>query len=118
MSEKLRVLIADDEPMVCVVVKKCIHWEELGLELAGVASDGQELMDLIKKEKPDIVITDISMPELSGLDLIENVRKEGAACRFIIISGYRQFEYARKALKNSVDDYLFRSFRRHLKRLA
>ena len=43
MSEKLRVLIADDEPMVCVVVKKCIHWEELGLELAGVASDGQEL---------------------------------------------------------------------------
>lgn len=108
MNEKLRVLIADDEPMVCVVVKKCIYWEKLGLELAGVASDGQELMDLIKKEKPDIVITDISMPELSGLDLIETVRKEGAACRFIIISGYRQFEYARKALKNSVDDYLLK----------
>ena len=59
MNEKLRVLIADDEPMVCVVVKKCIYWEKLGMELAGVASDGQELMDLIKKEKPDIVITDI-----------------------------------------------------------
>lgn len=108
MSEKLRVIIADDEPMVCVVVKKCIHWEELELELAGIAYDGEELLDKIRNQKPDLVITDISMPERSGLDLIEQVRKDGLNCHFIIISGYRQFEYAHKALKNNVDDYLLK----------
>lgn len=108
MSENLRVIIADDEPMVCVVVKKCVHWETLGLELAGIAYDGEELLSLIRSSKPDIVITDISMPELSGLDMIEEVRKEGLNCKFIIISGYRQFEYAHKALKNNVDDYLLK----------
>lgn len=108
MSEKLRVIIADDEPMVCVVVKKCVHWDDLGLELTGVAYDGEELMKQIRNTKPDIVITDISMPELNGLEMIEKVKKEGLDCKFIIISGYRQFEYAHKALKNNVDDYLLK----------
>lgn len=108
MDEKLRVMIADDEPMVCVVVQHSIHWQELGMELTGVAHDGLELLEKIKEKKPDIVITDISMPELSGLELIEQIRKENLECKFIIISGYRQFEYAHKALKNNVDDYLLK----------
>lgn len=108
MAEKMKVMIADDEPMVCVVVKSCIKWEELNLELVGVAHDGKELLSKISVEKPDIVITDISMPEINGLDLIERIRKQNVKCKFIIISGYRQFEYAHKALKNNVDDYLLK----------
>lgn len=108
MSETLRVVIADDEPRVCVVVKKCVHWDELNLELVGVAYDGKELLEIITKTRPDLVITDIDMPEMNGLELIEQVRKENIDCKFIIISGYRQFEYAHKALKNNVDDYLLK----------
>lgn len=113
MAEKIKVMIADDEPMVCVVVKSCIKWDELNLELAGVAHDGKELLSKISEEKPDIVITDISMPEINGLDLIERIRKENVKCKFIIISGYRQFEYAHKALKNNVDDYLLKPIDEH-----
>ncbi len=74
MSEKLRVVIADGEPKVCVVVKKCVHWEELNLELVGVAYDGQELLEKIIETKPDLVITDIDMPEISILANIQNLK--------------------------------------------
>lgn len=91
MAEKLRVVIADDEPMVCVVVKKCIHWEELHLELVGIAYDGQELLQRIRKEQPDLVVTDIDMPEMNGLELIEQVRRENLDCKFIILGDFRGF---------------------------
>lgn len=108
MSERLRVVIADDEPKVCVVVQKCIHWDELELELTGIAHNGKDLLDRILETKPDLVVTDIDMPEMNGLELIETVRKSDIDCKFIIISGYRQFEYAHKALKNNVEDYLLK----------
>ena len=108
MSEILRVVIADDEPRVCIVVQNCVHWDELNLELVGVAHNGIDLFEQIRETKPDLVITDIDMPEMNGLELIEAVRKQNIDCKFIIISGYRQFEYAHKALKNNVDDYLLK----------
>lgn len=108
MSERLKVIIADDEPKVCVVIQKSIHWDELELEMVGIAHNGKELLDKILETKPDIVITDIEMPEMNGLELIETVRKADIDCKFIIVSGYRQFEYAHKALKNNVEDYLLK----------
>lgn len=108
MSEKLKVIIADDEPLICVVVQKCIHWQELNLELVGIAHDGNELLRMIHENRPDLVITDIDMPEMNGLEMIEQVRKADLDCKFVILSGYRQFEYAHRALKNSVDDYLLK----------
>ena len=108
MSERLKVVVADDEPKVCVVIQKCIHWDELELELVGVAHNGKELLDKILETKPDLVVTDIEMPEMNGLELIETVRKADIDCKFIIVSGYRQFEYAHKALKNNVEDYLLK----------
>lgn len=108
MFEKLKVVIADDEPRVCVVIQKSIHWEELELELVGIAHNGKALLDKILETKPDLVVTDIEMPEMNGLELIETVRKADIDCKFVIVSGYRQFEYAHKALKNNVDDYLLK----------
>lgn len=108
MTEKISVAIADDEPLVCVVIQKCIHWNELGMELTGIAHDGKALLDLVQETHPDIVITDINMPELDGLEFIETCRREGAVSRFIIITGYKQFDYIYKALKNNVDDYLLK----------
>lgn len=108
METKIKVVIADDEQMVCVVEENLIAWDELNLELSGIAHDGAQLLALILEKKPDIVITDICMPELSGLELIKQVRQQELSVKFIIISGYKQFEFAHDALKYRVDDYLLK----------
>ncbi len=104
----LKVIVADDEQLICGLLAKMIHWQEIGLELAGSAYDGESLLNMILESEPDIVITDINMPRLSGLEVIKRVRESGICCRFIIVSGYRQFEYAYNALKYDVEDYLLK----------
>lgn len=108
MDERLKIAIADDETMVCVVIQDAIEFERLGLDLVGVAHDGPSLLNLIVQRRPDIVITDISMPGFDGLEVIKETRARNLDCKFIIISGYSQFDYARSALKHKVDDYLLK----------
>lgn len=104
----LRVLIADDEKKIGLLVKNLVQWEELGLEFLGIVQDGLEAYEIIMKKAPDIVITDIRMPSLSGLEMIEKVTEAGLSVHFIVISGYRYFEYAQTALKYGVRDYLLK----------
>lgn len=85
-----------------------ICWEELGLEFTGFAHNGQELLQKIQEHRPAIVITDISMPVMDGIELIRQTRYLNIPCRFIIVSGYKQFEYAHNALKYAVDDYILK----------
>lgn len=109
MSEKkTTVLIADDEELICILLQKIILWDELNLEFLGAVHNGQELYAAIVDKQPDIVITDICMPQMSGIDLIGKVREDNIPCRFIIVSGYRQFEYAHNALKYGVEDYILK----------
>lgn len=104
----LRILIADDEKKIGLLVRELIDWEGLDLELIGIVQDGREARDIILREEPDIVITDIRMPNLSGLDMIKAVTQAGKKVHFIVISGYRYFEYAQTALKYGVEDYLLK----------
>lgn len=104
----LKVLIVDDEKKVGELVKALIEWERLELYLIDVVLDGQRAYEVILEEKPDIVITDIRMPNLSGLELIKNVMEADLDVRFIVISGYRYFEYAQTALRYGVEDYLLK----------
>ena len=104
----MKVLIADDEYLICELIKKMICWEELGLEFTGFAHNGQELLQKIQEHRPAIVITDISMPVMDGIELIRQTRYLNIPCRFIIVSGYKQFEYAHNALKYAVDDYILK----------
>ncbi len=104
----IRVLIADDEWKVCKVIEKLIDWEELGIELAGVASNGIEEYEMIESLRPDIVITDIRMPGIDGLEVIEKVRQQEIQTDFIVVSGYKYFDYAYNALKYGVEDYLLK----------
>lgn len=83
----LKVLIADDEQLICSMIKKMIDWEGRGLELAGMANNGLDVLAQIRELRPDIVITDIRMPGLTGLELIEEAMKIDDALDFIIISG-------------------------------
>lgn len=104
----LSVLIADDEKKVGLLIKNLIEWERLGLNFLGLVQDGQSAYDIILREHPDIVITDIRMPKLTGLEMIEKVSMSGIKVHFIVVSGYRYFEYAQRALKYGVKDYLLK----------
>lgn len=104
----LSVLIADDEKKVGLLIKNLIEWERLGLNFLGLVQDGQSAYDIILRERPDIVITDIRMPKLTGLEMIEKVSMSGIKVHFIVVSGYRYFEYAQRALKYGVKDYLLK----------
>ena len=103
-----RVLIADDEPKVLLLIKSLIEWDNLGLELVATASDGISALSLITKHRPDIVITDIRMPGYDGIELIGRAKELNSAIDFIIISGYRHFDYAQKAIRFGVEDYLLK----------
>ena len=103
-----RVIIADDEPKVLLLIEKLIHWEELGLTLVARAGDGISALAAIERERPDIVITDIRMPGHDGIELIGRAKALNPLIDFIIISGYRHFEYAQKAIRFGVEDYLLK----------
>lgn len=108
MREQLKVVIADDEELICSMLQNIIKFDELGLIYTGSAYNGEQLLDLIQDEMPDIVITDINMPKASGLEVTKNNRFSEIPCKFIIISGYRNFDYVYEALKCDVADFLLK----------
>lgn len=103
-----RVLIADDEPWVAYGISKIIDWQEEGFEIAGEAHDGLSALEFIREQKPDIVISDIRMPGLDGIQLMDALRKEGIDAEIIIVSGYADFDYAKHAIQYGAFDYLLK----------
>lgn len=101
-------IIADDENKVAQLIKKLVSWDELGMDLIAITHNGSEALELIRKYQPDVVITDIRMPEIDGLELIRQVKELKLGTKFVVISGYRYFEYAHSALKYGVEDYLIK----------
>lgn len=95
----VKLVVADDEERVCRLIVALGNWEELGIKVVGTAANGIQALELIRKEKTDILITDIRMPGLNGLELIEKVREISPDIKIMIISGYANFEYAQNALK-------------------
>ena len=108
MSEKLSVLIADDEINIGLLIRKLIHWEELNLECMDVVDNGEEAREIIRYRQPNIVISDISMPVVGGLDLAQIVKEEMLNTYVILVSGYQDFQYAIKAMKMGVEHYLLK----------
>lgn len=106
--EKLKAVLIDDEFWTREVIRSLGHWERLGIEIVGEASDGLFGQEIIKQLKPDIVITDVKMPEMNGLDLAECLQNEGVNAKIIIASGYDDFELVHRALKIGVFDYLLK----------
>lgn len=103
-----RVIIADDEPKIIQLIKMLGNWDEYGIEIVDECHDGRETLRSIYKNKPDFVISDIKMPELDGIELIEETRKAGIDSFFILLSGYRHFEYAQSAIALNVVEYLLK----------
>ena len=105
---KVKVIIVDDEIKICRLIYKYIHWDELGLEFCDFCYDGVDALQKIDIYKPDVIITDISMPNIDGIELISNIRNLSKNCYILIISGYSDFEYAKKAINLGVNDYLLK----------
>lgn len=108
MIRKIKVFLVEDEVIIRSGVKKSINWEQEGYEFVGEASDGELAYPMILKEKPDILITDIRMPFMDGLELSRLVKKELPDIKILILSGYDEFEHAKKAIKIGVTEYLLK----------
>lgn len=104
----LSVMIVDDEPKVREGLKTIINWKEHGYFICGECANGIEGLDMAGKLKPDLVLVDIRMPEMDGLEFIENTKKEGCTSKFIILTGYSDFAYAKKAIRLNVYSYLLK----------
>lgn len=104
----VRLFLVEDEIAMREGIRRFIPWEEVGIEFCGEAGDGELAWPMILEKKPDIVITDIRMPFMDGLQLSGLIRKEFPDTRIIILSGYGEFEYAQEALRMGVTEYLLK----------
>lgn len=107
----IRVLMVDDEPLVRHGVATGMDWASLGCEVVGEAQSGEEGLALARRLKPDLIITDIRMPKMDGITMMNMLREEGCAARCIVLTAHSDFEYARGALLFGADDYLLKPFR-------
>lgn len=104
----ITLLIVDDEAEIRSGLRSIIPWEDYSITLIGTAANGAEALDKIRYYEPDIVITDIQMPGMSGLELVRRAREEQFDCSFVILTGYDEFEYARTAIRYGVREYLLK----------
>ena len=102
----MKLLIADDEIYMLDYLKKLVDWEAYGFDQIFTAGGGSLARDLLVEKQPELLITDIKMPRISGLDLCALVEEKGYSTGIIIVSGYGEFEYAKRAMRYGVSEYL------------
>mgnify|MGYP001171376571 FL=1 len=105
---RLKMLIVDDEPLICQGLAKTIPWQEVGIEVVDTAINGKKALEIMERETVDIVITDVNMPELDGIQLSRAIAERFSSVSIIMISGYDEFDYALQALRIGVEDYLLK----------
>lgn len=103
-----RVLIVDDEPITRQGLVMLIPWGSYGFEVVGTAANGNEAIEKYSSLSPNLMIIDIRMPGMSGIELIERIRVSDSSVQFLILSGHAEFEYAKKAISNNVKGYLLK----------
>lgn len=103
-----KVVIIDDEPVIVEGLTRSIKWEEWGCEVVGSALNGMEGITLVKEKEPDILITDISMPKMDGLTMIASLKSQYETMEIMILTGYRDFDYAQRAIRLGVTRLLLK----------
>ena len=106
----IRIMIVDDMPLFLEYLRGCIDWNSYGFEICCEAHDGREALEKIEEFYPDVVLTDITMPYVNGLELAEKVTRDYPEISVILITGNNEFEYARRAVKLGVCDYIVKPF--------
>ena len=108
MNNAKQLLIVDDERMIAGSLSRMKVWAEKNIYVVGTASNGKEALDIIKRQQIDIMITDIQMPDMDGLELLQTVNKQNPEISVVVISGYEKFQYARDALKYKAKGYVLK----------
>ena len=103
-----KVMLVEDEEFILQGIRCIIDWEEISMTVVSMAHNGREALEMFSREPADIVVTDVEMPLMNGLELLEEIRKINPRTRCIILSGYDEFEYARTALKLDVEEYILK----------
>ena len=104
-----KVMIADDENYMLEAMENLINWEKMECQLVYKAKNGQVLLEQIKKEKPDIIITDIKMPGVDGIEVAKYVYEHGMAAKVIFLTAYAEFQYAQEAIRYDVCGYIIKT---------
>ena len=94
----LRILLVDDEPLVLIGLQGMLEWEKLGYTVCGTARNGKLALELIEREKPDIVVADVKMPLMDGLTLARTCRERGPLPAFIMLTSFEEFDYIKQAM--------------------
>lgn len=103
-----KVIIVDDEPMIREGLRTLVPWEEYGFNVIDIAKNGRDGLEKHQQYEPDLMVVDIRMPEIDGITLIETIRQKDKSVHFLILSGYADFEYAKRALGCQCDGYLLK----------
>ncbi|HEY9595552.1 MAG TPA: response regulator, partial [Spirochaetia bacterium] len=104
----MKLVIVEDEEIIRNGLLENVKWRSLGIEVVGQAEDGQEAEELIDRARPDIVVSDIRIPFLDGLTLAEHVTEKYPGTAIVLLSGYDDFDYARRAITIGVEDYILK----------
>ncbi len=102
------VMLVDDEEEVRIAIEKKINWGELGFNVVGTAGNGYDALEMALERRPDVVMTDINMPFMNGLEFSKQLKAELPSTKFVILSGYDEFEYAKEAIEISVVEYILK----------
>lgn len=105
-----KVVIVEDEELVRRGIVQAVDWQSVDCVVAGEAADGAEGLEVIRRERPDIIVTDIKMPRMDGIEMLRRLRGEGNAAAVILLTAYSNFTYAQAAVKLGAVDYLLKPF--------
>ena len=103
-----QVLIVDDEPIVKIALRSMIDWNELGFHICATASNGEEALEMAGRYHPDLMICDLKMPIMDGIQLIRTAKEQKMECEFLVVSNYEDFDYVRTALVLGAADYMLK----------
>ena len=106
--EKYTVLLVDDEEEVSQIIRKKINWEELGFSVIGYADNGIKALEMVEELQPNIVMTDIKMPYMDGMELANRIKTDYPATKILIFTGFDEFEYAKEAVHLEVEEYILK----------
>lgn len=103
-----KVVVVEDEEIARKGIIFTINWDALNCMIAGEAANGEEGAEVIRRLSPDIIVTDLKMPRMDGVEMIAKLREQGNRAKFIILTAYGDFKYAQSAVKLGVSDYLLK----------